>query len=653
VIVVVAEKPSVAREIAGVVGATTRKTGYLEGGGYQVTWALGHLVRLSEPAEMRAEWGYPWRADVLPMLPTEWPLQVIDRSKDQYRVVSQLLCGRAVREVVCATDAGREGELIFRLIYDRSGCTRPVRRLWIASLTSQAIADGLRSLKPAAAYDALATAARARSMADWLVGMNLSRAYQMGRGKATSVGRVQTPTLAFIVKRDKEIADFVPKKFRQVKADFTTAAGATFEAMYVRAVDGTDGAPKQSSFLPMPRPGLAPEHDADAVASRARSGQATILRVDGVTAAEQPPQLFDLTTLQRTANRLWGWTAAGTLQVAQSLYEAKLLSYPRTDSRYLSSDVALTLPRVVSGIAGFYPGLVAPGTGQTSLGKRFVNDAKVSDHHAIIPTGTEPRSLETGTDAALLYDLVCRRLLQAWHEDLQLRRTEVLVQVSEGQALDRYLARGTTTVRAGWKALEVRAKEASGEVELPPGLVAGLKLDVADVRIREDKTRPSPHYTESELLRTLETAGCGLSDELAEAMKDKGLGTPATRAAIIETLLARNYIVRSGKSLRATPAGSELIDAVDIHVCSAALTAEMEEKLRRIERGEQSAHVFMEELEKFVKTRVQEALKNGVAKRLPTPARASAGAPGAGRGSSKKRAKAKPRATFVIGKVRS
>ncbi|MDB4989837.1 MAG: topoisomerase [Myxococcaceae bacterium] len=617
-IVVVAEKPSVAREIAAVVGASVRKNGYLEGNGYCVTWALGHLVRLSEPGEMNPAWG-AWRSDILPMLPEHWMLTIIERNKAQYQIVKRLMCASSTREVICATDAGREGELIFRYVYELTGCTRPVRRLWISSLTESAIAAGLRQLKPASAFEGLAVAARLRSRADWLVGMNLSRAYQMGRGKPTSVGRVQTPTLAFVVARDRAIAAFVPKRFRQLHATFGTPSGGTFDAVYERSLELADGTTKFSSFLPVQAQGLAPEHNADLVLAATQAGRAEIARVEGSTEAERPPQLFDLTTLQRTANRLWGWTAAQTLQVAQSLYEAKLLSYPRTDSRYLSSDVAVTTPRIVDVIAPFYEGLVRAETGRSALGKRFVDDQKVSDHHAIIPTGTEPRSLEPGTEGAMLFDLVCRRFLQAWQEDLQLRRTEIVVLVRGADRELRFAAKGTTVLRAGWKALELRAAEAKADVELPVGLTPGLTLRLESARIREDKTRPPPHLTESELLRTLETAGCGLSDELAEAMKDKGLGTPATRAAIIETLLSRGYVTRSGKALCSTSEGVDLIDSVDAHVCSAAMTAEMEEKLRRIERNEGSPAAFMAELEEFVRARVHDALKNGVAPRAPRP----------------------------------
>lgn len=632
-IVVVAEKPAVARDIASVLGAKSRKQGSIEGNGYCVTWAIGHLVGLAQPAEMDERWAY-WDARHLPMIPNEWKLTVLEQTKDQFKVVKRLLRDRQTRQVVCATDAGREGELIWRYIYDAAESKCPVKRLWISSLTPDAIRRGFDQLKPGAHFDNLAAAARARSQADWLVGMNLSRAYSLATGDTFVVGRVQTPTLAMIVARDRSISGFVPQGYREVLARFATTAGA-FEAFYTRRTfdaDG-DGKPKDSSRLPgagtVPAPG--PTEDADAVVARAGAGTARVAAVTKNDEAHRPPQLFDLTELQRTANRLLGFSAAHTLVVAQRLYaEHKVLSYPRTDSRHLSKDVAETLPRIVQMVAPGYAGKLVDGTGRKPLDKRFVDDGKVSDHHAIIPTATEPRGLVAGSDDQKIYDLVCRRLLAAWQPDYVEATTVIDVELIDGALRDRYVARGTVTVREGWRSLEPKQEDPKSEARLPAGVVKSMELQVESARILEKQTRPPPHFTEATLLRAMESAGASLADELSDAMRERGLGTPATRAATIETLLERGYMEREGKSLRSTPRGEALIVRVHPHVRSPAMTGEWEARLKRLERGEETEAAFMRDVESYVSSVVGVALKDGVAPRAPKPRSA------APRGSSRK-----------------
>ena len=356
-VAVVAEKPSVARDIARVLGAAKRGEGYLHGDGYVVTWAIGHLVALAQPHEIRPEWR-SWRRDLLPMLPESWPLVIGEQTQEQFEVVRKILTSPRISAVICATDAGREGELIFRYIYEATGCSKPVQRLWISSLTAEAIGEGFAKLRDWREYDHLADAARGRSRADWLVGMNLSRAYTLACHEEFSVGRVQTPTLAMLVERELEIRNFVPEDYRNVVATFSPREGQTYEGTWFRAgVEPLDAAMK----LP------ADGKEAAAIVERVRGGAAQIEKITAQQRRMAPPPLYDLTELQRHANRLYGFSAHRTLELAQSLYERhKLISYPRTDSRHLSQDVAKTLPKIVSAIRGNFASAPLPKTAASS-----------------------------------------------------------------------------------------------------------------------------------------------------------------------------------------------------------------------------------------------------------------------------------------------
>ncbi|HET8931965.1 MAG TPA: DNA topoisomerase, partial [Polyangiales bacterium] len=374
-IVVLAEKPSVARDIAAVLGAHSRHEGYLEGNGYRVTWAIGHLVGLAQPDAIDPAWK-TWTRTALPMLPERFPLTPLPSGRAQLRVVKRLLQDPEVRSLIAATDAGREGELIFRYIYELTRCRKPWQRLWLSSLTPSAIRSALAALQPGSRYDGLASAARARSQADWLVGMNLSRAYTLTSGTLFSVGRVQTPTLAMIVGRDREIEAFVPQPYLEVEATFEHTGG-TYKGTYYPAPRNVllDEHGRLRAFRPLlarlPADGVLAEQ----VAARSRSGSARVAFVDRSLRSTPPPQLFDLTELQRRANQLYGFSAQKTLEAAQTLYERyKALSYPRTDSRHLSQEVAATLPEIVAGLAPVYPGLVAADSGKRPLGRRFVDD---------------------------------------------------------------------------------------------------------------------------------------------------------------------------------------------------------------------------------------------------------------------------------------
>ncbi|HEV2846811.1 MAG TPA: DNA topoisomerase 3, partial [Thermoanaerobaculia bacterium] len=621
-VAVLAEKPAVARDIARVLGASERGEGYLRGNGYVVTWAIGHLVTLAQPHEINPEWR-KWRRDHLPMLPREWPLVVSEETRAQFEAVRKVITAPEVERIVCATDAGREGELIFRYIYDAAGCRKPVQRLWISSLTPDAIRQGFNKLRDGRDLDPLADAARGRSRADWLVGMNLSRAYALDFNEDLSVGRVQTPTLAMVVERELAIRAFVPEDYLEVVATFSPAPdspgykGTWFrgetpnpEAKRIKAEPGKEGEDLQ---------------EAARIVQRAKAGQAAVESIRSETKRMAPPLLYDLTELQRHANRLYAFSAKKTLGIAQTLYEQKkLISYPRTDSRHLSTDVAATLREITQAIQGAYLDKLAPGTGERPLSRRFVDDSKVTDHHAILPTATSPEGVGLADEEKKIYDLICRRLLSAWHDDHVWSVTTVITAITTpprsgvGEPLvDRYHSTGTLVVQVGWKVLDIDRKKDKKDPEkkdddgasspeenqdLPPGLAQGQRQLVLDAKAVAKQTRPPKRFTEATLLTAMETAGKTLDDkELSQAMKESGLGTPATRAEIIETLLRREYVVRNSKTLEATDKGIRLIEVVHPHVKSPAMTGQWEAQLQRIQRGQGELGSFMKEIEEYVR----------------------------------------------------
>ena len=611
-IAVLAEKPSVARDIARVLGATSRGDGYLHGNGYVVTWAVGHLAALAQPHEINPEWRH-WRRDLLPILPKRWPLIVYEKTKDQFEIVRKILGSPRVSRVVCATDAGREGELIFRYIYEAAQCVKSVSRLWISSLTPDSIRKGFDNLRPSSDYDALADAARGRSRADWLVGMNLSRAYSLTYGEELSVGRVQTPTLAIVVERELAIRSFAAEDYLEILAHFRPTSGtkeSTYQGAWFRT-QPEDGSDKESLQAAMRLP--VDGEEASRVVERARTGSASIESIHSETQRMVPPQLYDLTELQRHANRLFGFSAQKTLDTAQALYERhKLISYPRTDSRHLSQDLAGTLPRIVKVIEGSFREHLAAGTGERSLGRRFIDDSKVTDHHAIIPTLISPEKTVMSAEERKIYDLICRRLLSAWQEDHIWLVTTVITAVRNGGIIDRYHTSGSVVQQVGWKALDisVEKKTKTGKVGsselveqvLPPGLALGQPQDLVDIEALKKKTRPPKRLTEATLLTAMETAGRTVDEkELSEAMKETGLGTPATRAAIIEVLLKRGYIARNGKSLEATEKGIRLIEVVHVEVKSPAMTGQWEAYLKRIQRGTAQLEPFLKGIEDYVR----------------------------------------------------
>jgi DNA topoisomerase III len=607
-VAVLAEKPSVARDIARVLGAEKRGKGYLQGNGYVVTWAIGHLVSLAEPHQINPQWRQ-WRLETLPILPDHWPLVVYERSKEQFEVVQQILISPRVSRIVCATDAGREGELIFRYIYEATKSEKPFSRLWISSLTPDAIRKGFASLRPGSDYDRLADAASGRSRADWLVGMNLSRAYSIVYNEELSVGRVQTPTLAMIVDRELTLRSFVPEDYLQVLATFQ-ANNAHYDGTWFRPHNKSSEEKDASANNRLPADG----QEANQIIERARTGQAAIESLGSDTVRMQPPLLYDLTELQRHANRLYGFSAQKTLDLAQALYEQhKLISYPRTDSRYLSTDIAETLPKIVAAVSGPYRQQLAPGTGERALGKRYVDDSKVSDHHAIIPTTVALQPGRLSDEESKLYDLVCRRLLMLWHDDHLQEVTTVITAIRSESIVDRYRTTGTVVRQTGWKILDVggevrREPKKDSEQKpidqaLPATLAQGQAQTVTKVEALKKKTRPPQRFTDATILTAMQTAGKTLDEkELSDAMKETGLGTPATRAAIIEVLLKRGYVTRTGKSLEATDKGIHLIEVVHPEVKSPAMTGQWEAFLNRIQQGEAQLDPFLERISDYVRS---------------------------------------------------
>jgi len=599
-IAVLAEKPSVARDLARVLGATQRGEGCLRGKGYVVTWAIGHLAGLPQPHQIDPGWK-AWRRDRLPMLPQQWPLTIAERTQSQFEIVSAILNANETEEIICATDAGREGELIFRYIYEAASCTKPVQRLWLSALTEDAIRQALAQLRPGSDFDALAAAARGRSQADWLVGLNLSRAYTLALkeyiGEVLSVGRVQTPTLAMLAEREQAIRDFVPQDYFEVHGEFARpTSDESYKGVWFRGSKPDT----ESKRL-----------DADEAASiceRAKSGAASVDSQRSQRKKQAPPQLYDLTELQRHANRLYGYQARVTLDTAQALYEKhKLISYPRSDSRYLSQTVAETLAGVVAALRGTYADLILPDSGVKALSARYVDDRKVSDHHAIIPTPHLAHLERLSEAEQRIYDLICRRLLAAWQPDFEWLASTVITRVDNPDGMiDRFHSTGNVVLNLGWRCCEPSETKDQADKALPSGLQKGLALEIIDLQAVKKTTRPPPRLSDATLLTAMESAGRQLDDkELAEAMKETGLGTPATRAEIIENLIRRGYIQRQGKAFSVSDKGMLLVEAVHPKVKSPVMTGEWEAQLRRIERGEASLDDFIQAIEDYVRELIE------------------------------------------------
>ena len=582
--VCIAEKPSVAREIASILGANAKKDGYLEGNGYQVTWTFGHLCTLKEPHDYAAQWKY-WNLNALPMIPPKFGIKLIENEgyKKQFAVIEKLISG--ADEVINCGDAGQEGELIQRWVMQKAGCSCPVQRLWISSLTGEAIKEGFTKLKPQANYQSLYEAGMLRAIGDWLLGMNATRLYTVKFGKdkqVLSIGRVQTPTLALIVNRQLEIEQFVPQTYWELK---TVYRETTFSATQGRFTTKEEGV----AFL-----------------DQVKEAPFVVTDTSAKKGTEAPPRLFDLTSLQVECNKKFAFSADETLKLIQSLYEKKLTTYPRVDTTFLSDDI---YPKVEPTLKGLkeYAALTQPVlAGKIPKTKKVFDNSKVTDHHAIIPTGVQPMNLTP--QERKVYDLVTRRFIAAFYPDCKFSTTTVLGSVETVP----FKVTGKQILEPGWRVVfeketknetseeDDAAKPADEERTLPIFAKGESGPHVPD--LGEKQTQPPKPYTEATLLRAMETAGKLVeNEELRDALKENGIGRPSTRANIIETLFKRNYIRKERKNLIATSTGVELIGLIQEELLkSAELTGLWEKKLRQIELGTYDSALFLKELKEMV-----------------------------------------------------
>ena len=562
---VLAEKPSVAQSIAKVLGASKREDGYLEGNGYIVSWCVGHLVELAQPESYDSKYS-KWTYNDLPIFPDSWQYQVSAATKKQFGILKKLMARKDVESLVCATDAGREGELIFRLVYHQCHCKKPIERLWISSMEDLAIQEGFAHLRPGSDYDALYEAALCRERADWLVGINATRLFSTLYGQTLNVGRVMTPTLAMAVMRETAIAAFRPEPFYMVQLD-----AGNMKLTSERFKDKTD---------------------AEAVVSRCTENRAIVIKAEKKEKSEKPPLLYDLTSLQREANRVLGYTAQQTLDYAQALYEKKLITYPRTDSRFLTEDMETILPDMANKLFSLFP---VDGIKNISIhAKQVINGKKVTDHHAILPTKEVEKHIvsELPKGEQEVLNLVVTRLFSAVGDPYCY--AETVIEATCGDTV--FSAKGKAKLQDGWKVFEKRQESTKTEKELPVVLINDA-LEVASVEIKEGKTSPPKHYTEDTLLQSMENAGV---DEMPEDAERKGIGTPATRAGIIEKLVRIGFLERKGdkktKHLIPTHKGIALVTVMPEQIQSPSMTADWEEKLLLIERKEYSSEEFMQEI---------------------------------------------------------
>ena len=570
------EKPSVAKDIAQILGASNKADGFFEGNGYVVTWTYGHLCTLKEPADYTDMWRR-WSLSSLPMIPPRFGIKLIEQEsiKRQFEVIKKLIA--QADEIINCGDAGQEGELIQRWVMQKAHTQCDVKRLWISSLTDESIREGFNNLKPQSEFDNLYYAGLSRAVGDWILGMNATRLYSLKYsepGKVLSIGRVQTPTLAIVVKRQLEIDNFKPEDYWEIRTEYRDTVFSAQAGKYKS------------------------EEEALAAMSAIENSQLTITDIQEKKGRESAPRLFDLTSLQVECNKRWGWSADESLKLIQSLYEKKVTTYPRVDTTYLSDDIYPKIPGILKQMTP-YADMTAPLLeGKIVKNKKVFDNSKVTDHHAIIPTGQHPSVLQG--DEKKMYNLIARRFIAVFYPDCVFSTTTVLADVS-GQG---FKAIGKVILTPGWRSIYIKDKDTSEQGDedgILPQFVVG-ECGPHKPSLTKKQTQPPKYYTEGTLLRAMEGAGKMVDDEeLRDAMKENGIGRPSTRAAIIETLFKRGYMVRSGKSLRATDAGIALIATINEELLkSAKLTGLWESKLRKIERGHYSAHEFVDELKVLI-----------------------------------------------------
>lgn len=585
-IVCIAEKPSVARDIAKIIGANQSKNGYMEGNGYQVTWTFGHLCTLKEPHDYTEKWKY-WRLEELPMIPSNFGVKVIENDgvKRQFATIQSLV--QQAKMIINCGDAGQEGELIQRWVLLKAKCTVPIKRLWISSLTEEAIKEGFEKLRDSKQYDNLYAAGSARAIGDWLLGMNATRLFtkKFGQGKATlSIGRVQTPTLAMIVQRQKEMDSFITEEYWELKTLYR-------EVEFTANIDRLKSVEKAEKGLDYLK-----QHPFEVTSFEQKEGK------------EGNPRLFDLTGLQVESNKKYGYSAEDTLRSIQKLYESKLVTYPRVDTTYLSEDIYPKIPGILSGLK-YYSELTAPLKEKPLVkSKQVFDDKKVTDHHAIIPTGIVPSGITPQEQH--IYDLITRRFIAAFYPECKVSNTTVLGKVGQIE----FKATGKQIIEQGWRDVykneETTKKEGDDDKVMP--LFTEGETGEHEPKVHQGKTSPPKAYTEATLLRAMETAGKQVDDEeMRELLKDNGIGRPSTRANIIETLFKRKYIEKKKKNLYATVTGMGLIDTIQNELLkSPELTGQWERKIRLIEKGEYQVEDFKKELVDMVVDLTNEVLFN-------------------------------------------
>lgn len=573
--VCITEKPSVAKDIAQILGAADKHQGYFEGNGYQITWTFGHLCTLKEPHDYTDQWRR-WSLGALPMIPTRFGIKLIDDEgiKRQFNVIETLI--KNAEEVINCGDAGQEGELIQRWVMQKAKCDKPVKRLWISSLTDESIREGFKSLRPQADFDSLYFAGLSRAIGDWILGMNATRLYTLKYAQnrnVLSIGRVQTPTLALIVNRQREIDNFIPEGYWEIK---TLYRNTTFNS--------TKGKYKN-------------EEEANAVIEQIKTAPLTVTSITTKKGKEAPPRLFDLTSLQVECNKKYSFSAEETLRYIQSLYEKKVTTYPRVDTTYLSEDIYPKVPGILEKLTP-YMNYVQPLLGKTlTKSKKVFDNTKVTDHHAIIPTNVEPQRVPLSREEKLVYDLVARRFIAVFYPDCEFSSTTVLAEINKAE----FKATGRQILKNGWREIYLKDKgnedKSDDDNQTMPQFTEG-ESGAHEPSLLKKQTQPPKYFTEGTLLRAMETAGKLVEDEeLREAMKENGIGRPSTRAAIIETLFKRQYIRKAKKNLQATQAGISLIDTINEELLkSAKLTGLWENKLRKIEKREYAAADFINEL---------------------------------------------------------
>lgn len=580
---IIAEKPSVARDIARVLQCTKKGEGFLYNDRYVISWAVGHLVTLFDPEDYDKNLKR-WSVETLPIIPEQIKIKAIDNTVKQFNIIKKIMERDSVTSLICATDSGREGELIFRYIYELAGCKKPFKRLWISSMTDAAIKEGFEKLKDGSEYDKLYDSARCRSEADWLVGINASRAFTLKYDALLSIGRVQTPTLALIVERQKEIDSFDARDYWEIEAEFEGWKGTWFE----RKTNETK---------------LFEKEKADEIAAKVKGKNAAVESVEKEEKKTPPPLLYDLTELQRDCNKKYGFSAQTTLSIVQDLYEKrKMVTYPRTDSRYLSDDMVPRLKTVVSKLQATeqyrdYAAYVM-GLEKLPITKRIVDNSKISDHHAIIPTEARANVASLSESEFKVYDLIARRFLQVFYPYYVYSTTKI-VTVCEDEP---FVTRGTTVISKGWTELNVSGdKDKKEDNSVLPEVSEGDMTTVKSVKCPKKKTKPPQAYNDSSLLGAMENAGRFVeNEELKEQMKDSGLGTPATRAAIIERLIQVGYITRKGKSLVPTEKGIKLIAVVPPELKSPETTGRWEKGLSGIAKGNMETDRFMGSIKRYV-----------------------------------------------------